>query len=128
MYNDLLKRTPVSSIQTMTQTDPITHRLNIQMSTGRDYEADLARIKEDLANMFKAKLRLDMRKSRLYQKSYSDDFDLVPYPVGWHVPDFIKFSGDDNDTRTTGEHISQYVAQLGENSSSNALHAICCSA
>ena len=28
------------------------------------------------------------------------------------MPDFMKFSGDD--TRTTWEHISQYVAQLGE--------------
>jgi hypothetical protein len=28
------------------------------------------------------------------------------------MPDFVKFSGDDN--RTTWEHISQYTAQLGE--------------
>jgi hypothetical protein len=105
----------------MAQTDPIAHRLtsNAQTSTSGNYEANLARMKEDLANMFKTKLGLDMGRSHLYQKPYSDDFDFVSYPVGWRVPDFIKFSGDDK--RTTWEHISQYLAQLGEASSSNAL-------
>jgi hypothetical protein len=28
----------------------------------------------------------------------------MAYPSGWRVPDFIKFSGEDN--RTTWEHIS----------------------
>jgi hypothetical protein len=36
----------------------------------------------------------------------------MAYPPGWRIPDFIKFSGEDN--RTTLEHISQYIAQLGE--------------
>ena len=53
------------------------------------------------------------------KKPYPDDFDLVSYPVGWCVPNFIKFSGDDN--KITWEHISQYVAQLGEASSSDVL-------
>ena len=59
------------------------------------------------------------RHVHLYQRPYPDTFDLVPYPTGWRIPDFIKFSGDDN--RSTWEHINQYVAQLGEASSSNAL-------
>ena len=118
MHNDLLRRAPVSSVQTMSQIDPITHRLtsNAQASTSRNYKADLT---EDLANMFKAKLGVGMGGSRLHQKPYPDDFDLVSYPVGWCVPNLIKFNGDDN--RTTWGHISQYVAQLGEASSSDAL-------
>ena len=118
VYNDLLKCAPVSSVRTIVPTDPITHRLasNAQAATSRNYKADLA---EDLANMFKAKLGVDMGRSRLNQKPYLDDFDLVSYPVGWCVPNLIKFNGDDN--RTTWEHISQYVAQLGEASSSEAL-------
>jgi hypothetical protein len=36
----------------------------------------------------------------------------MAYPPGWRVPDFIHFIGEDN--RTTWEHISQYIAQLGE--------------
>ena len=119
--NDLLKGTPIDSVQTMSQIDPITQCLasNAQASTSGNYEANFDRLKEDLASMFKTKLRVDMVGSHFYQKSYPDDFDLVYYPIAWHVPDFIKFSSNDN--RTTWKHISQYVAQLGEASSSNAL-------
>ena len=67
---------------------------------------------EDLASMFKSKLGLDVGRSRLYQRPYIDAFNLIPYTAGWRVPDFVKFSGDDN--RSTWEHISQYIAQLGE--------------
>ena len=83
-HNDLLRRAPLSSVQTMSQIDPIMHCLtsNVQASTSRNYEADLARKKEDLANMFKTKLGVDMGRSHFYQKPYPDDFDLVSYPVG----------------------------------------------
>ena len=76
----------------------------------------------DLNTLLGAKLSqlgINPGRSRLYQRSYPDAFDVVPYPRGWRVLDFIKFSGDDN--RSTWEHISQYVAQLGEASSSNSL-------
>jgi hypothetical protein len=33
-------------------------------------------------------------------------------PNGWKVPDFNKFSGDDS--KSTMEHISMFLAQLGE--------------
>jgi hypothetical protein len=33
-------------------------------------------------------------------------------PDGWKVPDFYKFSGDDS--RTSMEHVSKFLAQLGE--------------
>ena len=105
----------------MAQTNPIIHHLasNTQAFTSGNYEDDLTTLKEDLANMVKTKLRVDMGRSHLYRKPYPDDFDLVSYPVGWRIPKFIKFSSDDN--RTTWEHISQYVSLLGEASSSNAL-------
>ena len=94
----------------MSTTDPMTHRLG-QTSTG-NYEADLARMREDLASIFKSKFDLKMGRSQLYQRPYVDAFDLIPYPASWRVPDFVKFSGDDN--RSTWEHISQYIAQLRE--------------
>jgi hypothetical protein len=37
-------------------------------------------------------------KSRVYKKSFPSYFDLVPYPVGWCTPDFVKFNGEDNMT------------------------------
>ena len=69
--------------------------------------------------MFKEKLGFVAGRSRLYRRPYVDAFDLIPYPTGWRVPDFVKFSGDDN--RSTWEHISQYIAQLGEVGSSKSL-------
>ena len=78
----------------MSTTDPMTHRFG-QASTG-NYEADHARMKEDLADMFKERLGFVAGRSRLYRRSYVDAFDLIPYPTSWCVPDFVKFSGDDN--------------------------------
>ena len=44
---------------------------------------------------------------------------MIPYPTSWRVPNFVKFSSDDS--RSTWEHISQYIAQLGEVGSSKSL-------
>ena len=118
--DDWLKANPQYAAQTMSTTDPTTHHFG-QTSTG-NYEADLARMKEDLANMFKEKLGFVAGRSRLHRRPYVDAFDLIPYPTGWRVPDFLKFSGDDN--RSTWEHISQYIAQLGKVGSSKSLHII----
>jgi hypothetical protein len=81
--------------------------------------AEFNRFKEDLANVVKTKLGVDIGNTSLYQKPYDLEFDRVPLPRGWHLPDLIKFSGDDD--RTTWEHISQYTAQLGEAGVFNAL-------
>jgi hypothetical protein len=80
---------------------------------------ELAQFKEEIANMMKNKLSVDMGNTRLYQKPYRADFDYVAFPRGWRMPNFVKFSGDDN--RTTWEHISQYTAQLGEAGTYNSL-------
>jgi hypothetical protein len=79
----------------------------------------LAQFKEEIVNMMKNKLGVDMGNTRLYQKPYRVDFDYVAFPPGWRMPDYVKFSGDDN--RTTWEHISQYTPQLGEARTFNSL-------
>ena len=58
VHSDLLKRTIVSSIQTVVQTNPITHRLasNAQASTSGNHEADFARMKADLNILLGTKL------------------------------------------------------------------------
>jgi hypothetical protein len=62
--------------------------------------------------MLKENLGVDVRgKTRTYQKLYPIYFDSVQYP-GFRLPDFIKFNGEDK--KSTFEHISQYLAQLGE--------------
>ena len=66
------------------------------MSTTGRCEADLSRLKEDLVGAMKTKLGEDMGSSRLCQRSYPAEFDLVSFLAGWFVPNFMKFSGDDN--------------------------------
>ena len=118
VWDDWLRANPqYAAAQTMSITDPATHRF-CQTSTG-NYEADLARMREDLADTFKEKLGFVAGRSRLHRRPYVDAFDLISYPTGWRVLDFVKFSGDDN--RSTWEHISQYIAQLGEVCSSKSL-------
>ena len=72
VHNDLLKRTHVSSVQTMAQTDPITHCLgsNVQAYTSGNYETDVARMKTDLNILLGTKLSqlgINPSKNRLYQ-------------------------------------------------------------
>jgi hypothetical protein len=117
IWDDWLKENPQYDAQTMSTTDPATHHFG-QSSTS-NYEADLLRMREDLASMFKSKLGLCVGRSRLYQMPYVDAFDLIPYPAGWRVSSFVKFGGDYN--RSTWEHISQYIAQLREAGSSKSL-------
>ena len=68
--------------------------------------------------MPKTKRGVYMGNSRLCQNPYPPEFDFISYLVGWRVPEFIKFNGDD--TRTTWEHVSQYILQLGEASFNDA--------
>ena len=80
----------------------------------------LAEYKNDLANLLRESFGVDVRsKTRTYQKSYPTSFDSVAYPVGFRLPEFVKFSGED--TKNTFEHISQYLSQLGETGSINEL-------
>jgi hypothetical protein len=51
-------------------------------------------------------------RAKSYRKSYPEFFDSVPYPRGFRVPDFVKFSGEDS--RTTYEHVGQYLAQVSD--------------
>ena len=89
---------PISSVQMMVQDDPIEHRLTsiAQASTSGRCKADPARLKEDPASAMKTKFGVDIGNSILYQKPYPAEFDLVSFPAGWCVPNFVKFSGDDN--------------------------------
>ena len=120
VWDDLIKISPHYATHTMSTIDPTVNRL-ARTSMSSNYETDLARMKADLSTMLSTKLSqlgIDPGKNWLYQRP-PDAFDLVPYPTGWRVPYCIKFSGDNN--WSTWEHISQYVAQLGEASSSKSL-------
>jgi hypothetical protein len=84
------------------------------------FEECLAVVREDFKKQMRETFGVELsNKSCVYQKSYPSHFDLVPYPMGWRTPDFVKFNGEDN--RTTWEHVSQYLAQLGKVGSVDAL-------
>ena len=105
----------------MAYTGPSTRHVSssLHASASGTYQADFNRFKEDLAGVLKSKLGIDMCGSRLYQKPYPPEFDFVSYPAGWRDPEFVKFNGEDS--RTTWEHVSQYVLQLGEAGLNDAL-------
>jgi hypothetical protein len=42
---------------------------------------ELAQFKEEISNMMKNKLDVDMGNTRLYQKPYRADFDYVTFPL-----------------------------------------------
>ena len=91
-----------------------------QPNSSNIFDKVLADYKNDLANLLRESFGVDVRsKTRTYQKPYPTSFDSVAYPAGFRLPEFAKFSGED--TRSTFEHISQYLAQLGEAGSINEL-------
>jgi hypothetical protein len=58
-------------------------------------------------------------RGHVYQKPYPDYYDQLPYPRGYRVPEFSKFSWDDG--KTTLEHVDQFILQCGEASANGAL-------
>jgi hypothetical protein len=46
-------------------------------------------------------------QGHIYQKPYPDYYDQLPYPRGYRVLEFSKFSGDDG--KTTFEDIGQFI-------------------
>jgi hypothetical protein len=71
------------------------------------------RFNANLAKQMKDDYGIEVKNKNLsYRKPYPSSFDSVPYPIGWCCPEFVKFNGDDS--KTTWEHVSQYLAQLGE--------------
>ena len=94
---------------------PIVNSSSVGSST---LEQRLAKFREDLDQVFFEKYGVKIA-SRVYHKPYPEYFDAMPYPQGYKVPDFAKFNGVDS--KTTWEHVSQYLAQLGEASSHDEL-------
>jgi hypothetical protein len=75
---------------------------------------------DNLAKQMKDDYGIEVKNKNLsYRKPYPSSFDSVPYPIGWRCPEFVKFDGDDS--KTTWEHVSQYLAQLVEASATKEI-------
>ncbi|KAK1631932.1 hypothetical protein QYE76_006247 [Lolium multiflorum] len=54
-----------------------------------------------------------------YSKPYPDEYEMIPLPPKYRLPDFSKFSGSDGSSSI--EHVGRYLAQLGPASVSDQL-------
>jgi hypothetical protein len=62
---------------------------------------------------------LPKRRAISYTKPYLSDYDLIPLPPKYRLPEFTKFSGAEGSSSI--EHMSRYLAQLGMISVSDPL-------
>jgi hypothetical protein len=70
-------------------------------------------VREEIAGAFRDKHRVSMVPGgQSNRRPYDNQFDHHPCPQGTRIPEFAKFSGDKG--KSTHEHISQFLAQLGE--------------
>jgi hypothetical protein len=46
-------------------------------------------------------------QTHVYHKSYPEIYDSYPYPLRFRVPEFVKFTEEDN--RTTWEHVNHFL-------------------
>jgi hypothetical protein len=54
---------------------------------------------------------LPKRRAINYSKPYPSEYDLIPLPPKYRLPEFTKFSGSEGSSSI--EHVSQYLAQFG---------------
>jgi hypothetical protein len=62
---------------------------------------------------------LPKRRMIGYTKPYPSDYDLIPLPPKYRLPEFTKFNGSEGSSSI--EHVSRYLAQLGMISVSDPL-------
>jgi hypothetical protein len=51
-------------------------------------------------------------QAKTYQKPYPKFIDTIPYPMGFRVPDFARFTSEG--TKTTYEHVRHFLAQASD--------------
>jgi hypothetical protein len=54
---------------------------------------------------------LPKRRTIGYTKPYPSDYDLIPLPPKYQLPEFTKFNGSEGSSSI--EYVSRYLAQLG---------------
>ncbi|KAK1663007.1 hypothetical protein QYE76_051166 [Lolium multiflorum] len=62
---------------------------------------------------------LPKRRTIGYSKPYPNEYDLIPLPPKYRLPEFSKFNGSEGSSSI--EHVSRYLAQLGIISASDPL-------
>ncbi|KAK1667844.1 hypothetical protein QYE76_056003 [Lolium multiflorum] len=80
---------------------------NLQSSTPAAITADqICTILKDQFGM------MPKRRTIGYSKPYPNEYELIPLPPKYRLPDFTKFNGSDGSSSI--EHVSRYLAQPGD--------------
>jgi hypothetical protein len=107
---------PVGGVpyEAWSETCPLVPPVNpFMLNTDRATSGEMSDGVRDQATQTLRELKFAPRGwTKAYHKPYPEYFDMVPYPRGFRVPDFMKFTGDDS--RTTYEHIGQFLAQIND--------------
>jgi hypothetical protein len=75
------------------------------------YSAPGAQTVDEISAILRDQLDiLPKRRTIGYTKSYPSDYDLIPLPCKYQLPEFTKFNGSEGSTSI--EHVSHYLAQL----------------
>jgi hypothetical protein len=93
-------------------------------ATGPSHDNTYSALGAETADQIGAILRdqfgiLPQRRTISYTKPYPSDYDLIPLPPKYRLPEFTKFNGFEGSSSV--EHVSQYLAQLGMISVSDPL-------
>jgi hypothetical protein len=71
-------------------------------------DADPNNLTNKLATILRESFDIEPKgQGRVYQKPYLDYYNQLPYPRGYRVPEFSKFSGEDS--KITLEHVGQFI-------------------
>src|SRR3954466_4890007 len=88
--------------------------------TSRESSAPAAQNRVEIRKILKDQFGiLPKRKAIGYSKPYPNEYDLIPLPPKYRLPEFSKFNGSEGSSSI--EHVSRYLAQLGIVSASNPL-------
>ena len=93
--------------------------LPVEIQPVRHQEADAFwtdRIAEIMKDQFRIKPKVNTYS---YRTPYPPTYDLIPLPNRYKVPDFTKFSGQDD--TSTMEHVNRFIIQCGEAASRDEL-------
>ena len=83
-----------------------------QMSNPASWQESLIWFGENLQRDLEKSKGVHFKAHMIYTRPYPSYLDYMKAPNGWKVPNFYKFSGEDN--KNTNEHIIIFLAQVGE--------------
>nr|AAS55763.3 hypothetical protein [Oryza sativa Japonica Group] len=100
--------------------DCITSESEIALSPKTESQIGHVDVGKDNDNVLRDSGEIESKVAmHTYQRPYPEHVDSVPYPQGFEVPNFTKFTGEN--AMTTIEHIGRFIDQCGKAGSDDLL-------